>query len=77
MILVGFMGAGKSCVGRALATTLGWGFEDLDERIEKNTGRRIADIFRESGEDEFRRLEHAALETIARGDRKASCRERV
>jgi len=67
LILIGFMGAGKSCVGRALAAKLGWAFADLDERIERSTGRKIAEIFRESGEAEFRRLEHAALKTVLVG----------
>lgn len=66
MILIGFMGAGKSCVGRALAAALGWKFEDLDDRIEVSAGRTIAEIFHESGEAEFRRLEHAALKSLAR-----------
>jgi shikimate kinase len=65
VILIGFMGAGKSCVGRALAAALGWAFEDLDDRIEENAGRTIAEVFRESGEAEFRRLEHAALKSLA------------
>jgi shikimate kinase len=66
VVLIGFMGAGKSCVGRALAAALRWEFEDLDEWIEENTGRTITDIFRDSGEAEFRRLEHAALKSLAR-----------
>ncbi len=61
VFLVGFMGAGKTSVGRALAARLGWRFVDLDERIERASGRRIADIFRESGEAEFRGIETAAL----------------
>ncbi len=58
------MGAGKSCVGRALAAALGWAFEDLDEWIERREKREIAEIFRESGEGEFRRLENAALKAL-------------
>jgi shikimate kinase len=61
VFLVGFMGAGKSSVGRALGQRLGWDFEDLDDRIERREGRTIAEIFRESGEREFRRAERAAL----------------
>ncbi len=64
VILVGFMGAGKSSVGRALAGRLGWGFEDLDHRIERRDGRRIAEIFRLSGEAEFRRKEYEALKQL-------------
>ena len=61
IVLVGFMGAGKTSVGRALSKRLGWPFEDLDDRVERREGRRIADIFREAGEAEFRRAEHDAL----------------
>jgi len=60
------MGAGKSCVGRALSAELGWTFEDLDERIELREGRTIADIFRESGEAGFRQSEHNALKALLR-----------
>ena len=55
------MGSGKTSVGRRLSARLGWGFEDLDERIERQTGRGVGEIFRESGESEFRRAEQAAL----------------
>jgi shikimate kinase len=55
------MGAGKSSVGRALSRRLGWSFEDLDETIQAHEGRTIEQIFRQSGEAEFRRLEHQAL----------------
>jgi len=58
------MGAGKSSVGRALGQRLNWVFEDLDDRIERRTGRRIADIFRDSGEDVFRQDEHEALREV-------------
>lgn len=61
VFLVGFMGAGKTSVGRALSAQTGWAFEDLDERIHSHQGRSIADIFRESGEAEFRRTERATL----------------
>jgi len=64
VILIGFMGAGKSSVGRALAEQLGWTFEDLDERIERQQQRKVPEIFRESGEAEFRRAEHAALKEV-------------
>jgi len=61
VFLVGFMGAGKSSVGRALGQRLNWVFEDLDDRIEAREGRCVVEIFRDSGESEFRRAEHAAL----------------
>lgn len=66
VFLVGFMGAGKSSVGRALGERLNCAFEDLDDRIERSEGRAIADIFRASGEAEFRRLERFALRTLLR-----------
>ena len=61
VFLVGFMGAGKTSVGRALGRRLNWIFEDLDDRIQQREGRTIAEIFRDSGEIEFRRAEHDAL----------------
>jgi shikimate kinase len=62
--LVGFMGAGKSSVGRALGLRLNWIFEDLDDRIAAREGRSVPDIFRDSGESAFRRAEHAALQQV-------------
>jgi shikimate kinase len=64
VFLVGFMGAGKTSVGGALAEHLNWVFEDLDDRIQQREGRTVAEIFRDSGEPEFRRAEHAALEQV-------------
>jgi shikimate kinase len=61
VFLVGFMGAGKSSVGRALGQRLNWLFEDIDDRIERLERRRVAEIFRDSGEEAFRQAEHAAL----------------
>ena len=64
VVLVGFMGAGKTSVGRALGEQLGWEFEDLDDRIESSQGRTVAEIFRDSGEPEFRRAEQSALRDL-------------
>lgn len=64
VVLIGFMGAGKSSVGRALGERLGWAFEDLDDRIERREGRKVHEIFRDSGELEFRRAERAALKEL-------------
>lgn len=64
VILVGFMGAGKSSVGRQLGERLNWLFEDLDDRVEARERRTVAAIFRDSGEGEFRRAEHAALQQV-------------
>ena len=64
LFLVGFMGAGKSSVGRVLGERLGWTFVDLDERIERREGRTVAELFRTSGEQKFRRAERAALREL-------------
>jgi len=64
VFLVGFMGAGKTSVGRALSQRLGWPFEDLDDRIQRREGKSIEQIFRESGEAEFRRAETEALREL-------------
>jgi shikimate kinase len=61
VFLVGFMGSGKTTVGRALATLVGWHFVDLDQVIEAREGRSIREIFETRGEAEFRRIEHEAL----------------
>jgi shikimate kinase len=59
--LVGFMGSGKSTVGLLLADRLGWHFVDLDVEIEAEQNMSISQIFEVRGEEEFRRLEHAAM----------------
>ncbi|HUA15691.1 MAG TPA: shikimate kinase [Verrucomicrobiae bacterium] len=64
MLLVGFMGAGKTSVGQALGQRLNWLFEDLDDRVERRTGRSVAEIFRQFGETEFRRAENEALREL-------------
>jgi shikimate kinase len=64
VFLVGFMGAGKTSVGHALGQRLNWIFEDLDDRIQAREGRAVAEIFRDSGESEFRRAEHSALQHV-------------
>ncbi|MGH9669148.1 MAG: shikimate kinase [Terriglobales bacterium] len=64
VFLVGFMGAGKSRVGRALARLLGWRFVDLDRRVEAREGRSIAQIFRGSREAAFRQAETAELKGL-------------
>jgi shikimate kinase len=55
--LVGFMGSGKTTVGRILADRLGWNFCDLDEKIEAEYGLSVPEIFETKGEAEFRRIE--------------------
>lgn len=66
VFLTGFMGAGKTTVGSALAAVLGWNFIDLDDFIEARAGKKIAEIFAGEGsalggEEHFRRLESRAL----------------
>jgi shikimate kinase len=64
VVLVGFMGAGKSTVGRRLARRLGYRFEDMDRRIEARAGRTIARLFRERGEAAFRELEREEASAV-------------
>ncbi|MEO6910315.1 MAG: shikimate kinase [Edaphobacter sp.] len=61
LVLTGFMGAGKSTVGRILAAHLGWTFLDLDAHLEQRTGATIPQLFERHGEARFRRLESTAL----------------
>ena len=67
-MLMGFMGTGKSEVGRRLAQRLGRAFVDTDRLVEERAGKRIATIFAEDGEPTFRTLERAAVaEAAGRG----------
>lgn len=65
IILVGMMGSGKTTVGRLLAERTGREFIDLDAMIEARAGKRIVDIFSESGEEGFRDLESETLQDVA------------
>jgi len=64
VFLVGFMGAGKTTVGRALANRLGWSFEDLDERIQSREAQTIEQIFRVAGQSAFRVVEHETIREL-------------
>jgi shikimate kinase len=64
VVLVGFMGAGKSVCGRLLARRLGRCFVETDDMIVSRDGRSIPEIFRRDGEDTFRRLEGEALDAL-------------
>ena len=69
--MVGFMGCGKTSVGRLLADRLEWSFVDLDQRIEERAGLTIRRIFALAGERRFRSLEHDALREVSRESAKA------
>ena len=62
--LIGFMGCGKSSVGKELKRLLSCDLIDLDDYVENMTGRRIPEIFETDGEEAFRELEYKALEEI-------------
>ena len=70
LFLVGYMGCGKSSLGRRLARRLGVETVDTDTLIERMEGASVSDVFRYEGEERFRELEREALERIvARGER--------
>ena len=65
IILCGFMGCGKSTVGRTVARKMGRRFLDMDRYIETKAGKTIPEIFDEVGEEGFRDLEHEACAELA------------
>ncbi len=67
IVLVGFMGAGKSTIGRLLADRLGLPFTDTDPVIEQRAGRPISQIFATEGEPAFRALEHEVIADLLDG----------
>jgi shikimate kinase len=68
IIIVGFMGTGKSTVCRLLSQRLGWDSKDTDEEIERLAGRSIKHLFSEDGEESFRDMESRVLaEVLSRG----------
>jgi shikimate kinase len=64
ILLTGFMGAGKSTVGVILAERLGWRFLDLDQHVEREHGKSVAEIFADHGEPHFRAIESELLASI-------------
>jgi shikimate kinase len=64
LYLVGFMGAGKTSVARALGRRIGWRVEDIDHRIEAREHQRVAEIFARQGEVYFRGVERAILHEL-------------
>jgi shikimate kinase / 3-dehydroquinate synthase len=67
IVLVGFMGAGKTTIGHILAERLGTPFVDSDVHIEQQLGRTIADVFAVEGEQHFRETEHRVINELVRG----------
>ena len=68
IVLVGFMGAGKTTVGRLLAAELGVPFTDSDHAIEDRAGKPIRQIFADDGEPAFRALEHQVIADLLNGE---------
>lgn len=66
--LIGFMGTGKTTIGKHLAKALGYEFVDVDRYIEEREGRTIREIFADQGEETFRQLETQALNEILAKD---------
>lgn len=64
ILMTGFMGSGKSTVGRLLARHLGWHFYDLDHEIERRSGLSVPEIFAQQGEPHFRELEVKMLTAL-------------
>ena len=69
VFITGFSGTGKTTTGHEVARLLNWTFVDMDDRIVASTGIAIEDIFKQHGEEEFRRQERETLSQIARADR--------
>lgn len=69
LALIGFMGTGKTSVGRLVAESLGFEFLDTDELIQSRTGRTIADIFAQEGEPAFRELERLVVKELSARER--------
>lgn len=65
IVLIGFMGCGKSTIGRKLANAIDYEFLDTDELIEQKTGRKISDIFASDGEEAFRQMETDLLQELS------------
>ena len=68
IFLIGYMGSGKTTVGKLLAKRLGYSFVDMDAHIEEQQFKSVGQIFAERGEDEFRVLEQRCLHEVAQFD---------
>ena len=75
VFLIGFMGAGKTTIGKYAARHTGLEFLDLDARIEEKTGMEVREIFKQHGEPHFRELERETLHEVSvmEGDFLISC----
>ena len=67
LFLVGYMGCGKSTLGRKLARRLGVDFIDTDALVEEREGASVADVFRYEGEERFREAERRVLDEVIAG----------
>ena len=83
IVLVGFMGTGKTSVGEQLSSRLGMHYVDTDDVVEQMSGRSISDIFAEDGEPTFRQLESEAVQKSVKTQqpcylhRRRGCPEKV
>ncbi|PWA05349.1 shikimate kinase [Flavobacterium psychrotolerans] len=68
IILIGYMGSGKSTIAKLLSKSINFGFQDLDETIEKELNLSVVTIFEQKGEVYFRKLEHEVLKKIVQSD---------
>ncbi|MDR1672250.1 MAG: shikimate kinase [Bacteroidales bacterium] len=68
IFLTGFMGSGKTTIGKRMAKLIGFDFVDTDEWIEHREGKTVAQIFEDAGEEAFRRMEHDVLEEMRQRD---------
>ncbi len=65
LFLIGYMGSGKSTLGRGIAAALGWRFIDTDKEIERREGLSVSEIFATLGEKAFRKMEHDLIASIS------------
>ena len=69
VVVFGFMGVGKTTVGRLLSTRLGYTFVDSDAEAEREAGMKITEVFAERGEPYFREIERRIITRVSRGDK--------
>ncbi len=65
IFLIGYMGSGKTTIGKLVAKRLGYGFVDMDAHIEEKEFKSVAQIFAEKGEEQFRVMEQKCLHEVA------------